>query len=337
MSQTDRLALALESGEFALPAEGPVLVLRAVPSRFLDLVPAGRLRCVQPFRPLHDALAAAGHPVAVDADGPAAMVVANLGRSRAANLDDVARALDLLPAGGVLAVNGAKEDGVDSLARQVGKAIPLDGAFVKGHGRVFRLTRPAELPPEVAAWAEAAQPRRNPDGFLAAPGMFSPDHPDPGSRRLAAAVAGRLSGRVADLGAGWGWLAASVLADGPRIARLDLHEAEAASLEAARANVTDPRAAFHWSDVAALGRADGPCDAVIANPPFHQTRTADPDLGAAFIAAARRILKPSGHLWLVANRQLPYEAALASAFREWDKLAEDGVYKVLHAERPRRA
>ena len=76
---------------------------------------------------------------------------------------------------------------------------------------------------------------------------------------------------------------------------------------------------------------------MIANPPFHQGRAAEPDLGAAFIAAAARILKPSGQLFLVANRQLPYEAVLAIAFREWEKLSEDGTYKVMHASRPRRA
>ena len=67
--------------------------------------------------------------------------------------------------------------------------------------------------------------------------MFSPDHADPGSRRLAAAVAGRLAGRVADLGAGWGWLAQAALAASPAIAELDLYEAEALALDAARANV----------------------------------------------------------------------------------------------------
>jgi 16S rRNA (guanine1207-N2)-methyltransferase len=336
MSMSDRLALALETQALALPPAGPILVMRAAPSGFLDRVPADRLRCAQSFRPLHDALADAGHAVSVRAEAPAAMVVVNLTRSRAENLGNVARGLELLAPGGTLVVTGAKTDGVDSLARQVGRVVPMDGAFVKAHGRVFWLTRPELLPPEVAAWAAAAAPARNAEGFLTAPGMFSPEHADPGSRRLAAAVAGRLSGRVADLGAGWGWLAGAVLAQCPAIAELDLYEAEALALDAARANVTDPRARFHWADVARLGPGVLPYDAVVANPPFHQGRAADPDLGADFIAAARRILRPSGHLYLVANRQLPYEAVLAIAFREWEKLAEDGSYKVLHAERPRR-
>lgn len=338
MPRADRLALAVSSGALALPEAGAILVLRAVPSPFLDMVPRARLRCVQGFRPLHDSLLAAGHAVTArpepEAAGPA-MVVVNLTRSRAESLGNIALGLRALPPGGTLAVAGAKSEGVDAIARQVARALPPAGTFVKAHGRVLWLVRPAELPPAVDAWAAGAAPRRNAEGFLTAPGMFSPDHPDPGSRRLAAALGGRLSGRVADLGAGWGWLAQAVLAASPAIEALDLHEAEALALDAARANVADPRAAFHWSDVTRLD--GGPaCDAVITNPPFHQDRAADPDLGAAFIAAAARLLKPAGQLFLVANRQLPYEAVLANAFREWDKLGEDGTYKVIHAARPRR-
>ena len=105
MSHSDRLALALETGALALPADGAVVVLRAEPSRFLDLVPPGRLRCVQTFRPLHDALAARGYAVSTRAEGPAAMVVVMLTRSRAESLGNIARGLEILDPGGTLAVN----------------------------------------------------------------------------------------------------------------------------------------------------------------------------------------------------------------------------------------
>lgn len=337
MPNVDRLALAFQAQALSFPAEGDVLVLRATPSAVLDLVPAGRLRCVQSFRPLHDALAERGHVVAARAAGPAAMVVVNVTRSRAENLGMFAQGLGLLPAGGSLVVAGAKSDGIDSLARAVARQLEVEGAFVKAHGRVFWLRRPETLPPAVAAWARDAAPAPNAEGFLTAPGMFSPEHPDPGSRRLAAAVEGRLAGRVADLGAGWGWLAQAALAEAPAITELDLFEAEATALDAARANVADPRARFHWTDATGLGNGVPPYDAVIANPPFHQGRAAEPDLGAAFIVAAGRILKPAGRLFLVANRQLPYEATLGATFRHWKKLFEDGVYKVIEAERPRAA
>ncbi len=336
MAPTDRLALAFQSGAVGVPADGDVVVLRAAPSPFLDLVPPGRLRCVQSFRPIHDTLAEQGHAVSAVPGGTAAMVVVNLTRSRAENLGNVALGLGMLPAGGLLVVTGAKSDGVESLVRQMARVLPLDGAFVKAHGRVVWLTRPDPLPEVVAEWAAAAAPAVNAEGFVTAPGLFSPDKADPGSRRLAEALAGRLSGRVADLGAGWGWLAHAVLESNPGIAELDLYEAEAIALDAARRNVTDARARFHWADASGLGPGVPPYDAVITNPPFHQGRAAEPDLGAAFIVAAARILKPGGRLTLVANRQLPYEATLAATFRHWEKRSEDGLYKVLEAERPRR-
>jgi 16S rRNA (guanine1207-N2)-methyltransferase len=336
MANPDRLALAFETQALALPAAGTVLVMRAEPSRFLDLVPPDRLRCAQSFRPLHDALAEGGRTVAVEADGPAGMVIINLTRSRPENLGNIARGLDILPPGGTLVVTGAKSDGVDSLARLVAGVLPLDGAYTKAHGRVFWLTRPETLPAVIAAWADDAALRANADGFVTAPGMFSPERVDAGSLRLAATFDAKLSGRVADLGAGWGWLARTALEQGPGITEVDLYEAEALALDAARANVPDPRAQFHWADATALGAGVPPYDAVIANPPFHQGRAAEPDLGAAFIHAAARILKPGGRLLMVANRQLPYEATLAAAFRPCEKLSEDGTYKVLLAERPRR-
>jgi 16S rRNA (guanine1207-N2)-methyltransferase len=336
MAQIDRLALAFQSGAVALAAAGDVLVLRAAPSPFLDLVPAERLRCVQSFRPIHDALAGRGYAVSTRAEGPAGMVVVNLTRSRAENLGNVAQGLEILPPGGILVVAGAKSDGVESVVRQVARALPLEGAFVKAHGRVVWLTRPERLPAVVADWAAAAAPAVNAEGFVTAPGLFSPERADPGSRQLAAALAGRLSGRVADLGAGWGWLAHAVLAANPGIGELDLYEAEAVALDAARANVTDSRARFHWADASGLGPGVPPYDAVITNPPFHQGRAAEPDLGAAFIVAAARILKRSGRLILVANRQLPYEATLAASFQHWEKLSVDGLYKVLEAQHPRR-
>ncbi len=337
MTRPDRLAIAFETGALTPPASGDILVIRATTPDLAAALPAERLAYEQSSRPEHDMLQAAGLRVASRADAPAAMAIVTLTRHRAENLGAIARALALLPAGATLAIDGAKTDGVDSLAKQVGAALPLDGSFAKAHGKVLSLTRPERLPPVVADWARAAELAPNAAGFMTAPGMFSADGPDPGSRRLAEAIDGKLKGRVADLGAGWGWLAAEALARCPAITAIDLYEAEARALDAARANVPDPRATFHWADVRFLGKVDRPYDAAIANPPFHVGRAAEPDLGAAFIAAAARLLKPAGRLWLVANRQLPYEAAVERAFQRWEKVSEDAFFKILRAERPRKA
>jgi 16S rRNA (guanine1207-N2)-methyltransferase len=236
----------------------------------------------------------------------------------------------------MLAVNGAKTDGIDGIARQIGAAIPLADVFVKAHGRVVVLRRPERLPDAVAAWAAAAAASRTAAGFVTAPGLFSAEGPDPGSAALVDRIDAGMSGRVADLGAGWGYLAHAALARAPGITHLDLVEAEALALDAARENVRDPRAAFHWADATRPDPDAEPYDAVMMNPPFHAGRAADPELGAAFVHAAARRLKPKGRLYLVANRQLPYEAPLDEAFVRHQRLFEDGRYKVILAERPRR-
>lgn len=336
MSHSDRLATAIGSEALVLPADGPVVLLRSVPGPALDLIGRDRLICEQSFRPTHDALADAGFRTEVRASGPASAVIVLLTRARAENLGNIARGFDMLAPGGLLAVAGAKTEGVDSLVTQVGRALPLDGQISKAHGRVFWLRRPAALPEVAAAWAEGNRPRPNPAGFVTAPGMFAPDAVDPGSRRLAEALPAKLRGRVADFGAGWGWLAIEALARAPEIARIDLFEAESRALDAARLNLADPRAGFHWADVTRLARGTPPYDAILANPPFHHGRVADPTLGTDFIAAAGRVLKPSGTFLMVANRQLPYEAALDAHFRHWERLSEDRSYKVIAASRPRR-
>lgn len=138
---------------------------------------------------------------------------------------------------------------------------------------------------------------------------------------------------MVDLGAGWGYLAARALTR-PGITRLDLVEADHAALEAARRNITDPRATFHWTD-ARTWVSEARVDHVISNPPFHTGRAGDTALGQAFISAAARLLKPSGTLWLVANRHLPYERSLEDAFGEVRELDGPRSYKIFAASRPR--
>ncbi len=86
----------------------------------------------------------------------------------------------------------------------------------------------------------------------------------------------------------------------------------------------------------AIGKEVAHYDAIFSNPPFHEGRAAEPELGRAFIHAAVRTLKPSGEFLMVANRQLPYEATIAELFTTSDRLWEDRSYKVIAASRPRR-
>ncbi len=178
------------------------------------------------------------------------------------------------------------------------------------------------------------RPAPGPEGFVTTAGVFSADRIDRGSALLAAGLPDRLGRRVADLGAGWGYLSAEILKR-PDVGELHLVEAEHAALECARRNIGDARARFHWADATRF-TAPHPLDAVVMNPPFHTGRAANPGLGRAFVAAAARLLAPRGRLWMVANRHLPYEAALTLHFDEITGIGGDGGFKLLKAARPRR-
>ncbi len=322
-----RLTLALDEGGLVLPAGGDILVLNPVSGAVFDPLPQARLVVVQGQRPDHDALAARGLRVRPDLPpGRFSAAVVFLPRARAAAEAALAAAEALVLPGGPVVVDGARDDGVDAMLRALKARVALSDALPRAHGKIAWFPAGNAL----AAWARG--PRALPDGWVTAPGVFSADGPDPGSVALAAALPARLRGHGADVGAGWGYLSRAVLSLAG-VAALDLVEADHAALACARANVTDPRAAFHWADATAW-RAPRPLDFVVMNPPFHRGRAADPRLGEAFFAAAARNLAPSGTLWLVANRGLPYDRPLRGLFREVQEIGADPSYRLTRAARP---
>jgi 16S rRNA (guanine1207-N2)-methyltransferase len=327
----DRWTRALEAGEIALP-DGPVLVLGARSDA--DLSAFGRVHCVQGFAPDHDRLAARGLPVSPDPPEGAGFAAAlvQIVKARAGTLRRVADALSALPPGGLLLVDGQKEDGIEAILKALRGAFEIAGSYAKAHGKLVWLERPERLPDAVLGWMP--EPAETEEGYLTVPGGFSADGPDRGSEILVALVPG-LAGRVADLGAGWGYIAGEVLAEQAGIETLDLIEADHEMLQAAAANIDDPRARFHWADVTRF-EPEAAYDAILANPPFHAGRRADPSLGRAFIAAAARMLTPRGRFFMVANRHLPYEDALKAAFGTGRLLGELEGYKIYEAAKPRR-
>ena len=116
-----------------------------------------------------------------------------------------------------------------------------------------------------ADWTAPA-PEAGPEGYYTTAGVFSDGAIDKGSALLIESLPSNLKGRVADFGAGWGYLASKVL-QADSVSYLDLIEAEDLSLECAKLNVVDERAAFHWEDATTF-KASEPYDAVVMNPPF---------------------------------------------------------------------
>lgn len=321
-----RLELALDSGAFAPPPVGQIAVLRPRAGDDLSALPRDRVEVITGFRPDFDHFAAQGYRTRPVAEGPYVAALVCLPRARAGARALIAEAAQKVSPGGPVAVDGQKHDGIDTALKDLRGRVEVSAPLSKAHGKIAVFAAGADL------WDWQARPTELPGGFRTVPGVFSADGPDRGSQLLESVLPADLGGHVVDLGAGWGYLSRAILSHA-RVKRLDLVEAEADALDCARINVTDERARFHWAD-ATVFRPDRLLDHVVMNPPFHTGREADPNLGLAFIKAAARMLAPSGHLWMVSNRHLPYDRALPSLFRDVQDLGGDAAFRLTRASFP---
>lgn len=330
----DILFLPLATGALSWPSRGDTLFLRARAGAALDAARGHALVCVQDFKPWADALAAAGHPVQDAGDQPFERVLVLAPRQRDESRALLARAVGRARPGGVVVACAANNDGArsmqDDLARLAG---PLQ-VLSKRHCRVC-WTAPLDGNVDTAlqqAWAALDAPRPVAGGrFMSRPGLFAWDRIDAASAMLADCLPADLAGRGADLGAGFGYLASEVLARCAGVTAIDLFEAQARALALARVNLADARVpvGYYWHDVTT--GLPLRYDFIVSNPPFHQGRADEPALGVGFIAAAAAALRPGGRLWLVANRHLPYEAALATGFSRVRTVREHEGFKVIEA------
>ncbi len=249
------------------------------------------------------------------------------GRVRAVNEANFGRAWQATKTGGTILVSGDKTAGITSLRRWVDEQAGIADSFSKHHAVCFWCVK-----------NEARQPSLPADTAGGTGPVFSSGEPDRGSQILAEHFSARISGKVADFGAGEGYLTRRLLAASGRVTSVDLIEAEWNALELARASLGGAQAplAFHWIDILREYRKK-PLDWVIMNPPFHHglhgERKPDPDLGRNFIAIAASTLVQGGRLIMVANRNLAYERTLENAFRRFVVLEECDGYKVIEATR----
>lgn len=340
----ETLLLPFATGDLAWPTDARITFLGAHDGWPLRRFVLQHLRCEQPFKPLADGLLRAGLAVddAIVAAEPGipdalALVLPPRQRDHARTL--LARAVQRATPGGRVVACAANDEGARTLQSDLARLCGHIEVRSANHCRVV-WTPPLDTvhdPILLQDWLALDAPRPILDGrFVSRPGVFAWDRIDAASALLAGHLSCDLAGHGADLGAGWGYLASEVLQRNPRVTGLDLYEADARSLVLARDNLVafSERAtlAFHWHDVAAgLSRR---YDFIVTNPPFHATtHHARPDIGRAFIATAADALLPNGRLWLVANRQLPYEAVLDARFARVTTHAQRDGFKVIEAVR----
>jgi 16S rRNA (guanine1207-N2)-methyltransferase len=324
-----RLQVALSGGGLELPDVGRIVIFRPPVDADLAGIDPERVDIIHDFKPFCDHWTERGYQVLQQPQADYVGAIVCLPRAKAEARNLIAQACQATS--GLVVVDGQKTDGADSLLKAMRARVSVQGTVSKAHGKLFWISEPAA--DFFADWAQA--PSQTEGGFWTAPGVFSADDVDLASALLVDVLPTKMKGDVADLGAGWGYLSAHVLTR-PEVNAVHLIEAGHLALECARRNVTDARANFHWQD-ATTWTPERRLDGIVMNPPFHQGRAAEPQIGQAFVAAAARLLTPNGDLWMVANRHLPYESELKTRFAQVSEIGGDARFKLFHATRPLRA
>lgn len=245
----------------------------------------------------------------------------------------LALALRALQPGAPLTAMAPKTKGGNRIAKELESFGCTVEATSARHQRISEAIRPATFSAQAEASLDAAiadgAPRMVANlGLWSQPGVFSWDRIDTGTALLLSVLPG-LTGRGADLGCGIGILARAVL-ESAAVTELDLLDIDRRAIAAARRNVEDARARFHWADVRKTADLGG-FDFIVMNPPFHDGGIEDRALGEAFVKQAFRMLRASGRAWLVANVHLPYESVMSSSFANVELRAEQTGYKVYEA------
>ena len=336
----DTLAYVLELHPELTKGASSIAFMRGQPHEGLTSW-SEKIVCEQIYKPRATKLEEAGMKLVDRIEGEHDLVLLLPERQREQTLADMARAFDLLKPGGTVVISLHNDWGAKRFEKHLEELAGPVETISKHHCRVFWAKKGKELNNALLdEWRPLADLRRLAEGdFWSKPGLFAWDHVDEASALLVRTLPKTMHGYVADLGAGWGCLSVGVLKNFENVLGLEAFEADRDAVEAARRNIGNVkgvpfRPKVFWQDVT-LGVGERKFDYVIMNPPFHEGREPDPTIGMKFITAAARCMKAEGQLWLVANRQLPYEELLQEVFDSTQQVTQEGNFKVIKAIMPR--
>lgn len=243
----------------------------------------------------------------------------------------IAQALRAVKPGGAITVLAAKDKGGTRLRKELEAFGCIVEETARRHHRIAVCARPDALTGIDYALAAGGPQLVTETGLWSQPGVFSWDRIDPGTTMLLQHLP-PLSGRGADFGCGLGILSRAVLSSA-KVTYITLIDIDRRAVEAARRNVTNPRAHFVWADARVPNPDLTGLDFVVMNAPFHDAGAEDKSLAQGFVKRVADVLRKDGVCWLVANRHLPYESIMQPLFKRTDLKLETGGYKIYEAHK----
>ena len=342
MDQVNRLVYAGKNSFFLNAACENIAILGNINPLYIDRLQYNHVTVINPLKSVIDTATNLGFTVIPQAAKfnldevveKFPIVLVSVTRNRMETTSNLGIALSLLKPFGKLILEGSKKNGIEPALKTLSDIIQAETILSKSHGKVGLFIAPNIIPSIVTNWLDKASELQITKDYISAPGFFSAKQIDPASKELAITFQGKLYGKIADLGAGWGYLSAEAIKSCPKITSISLFENHYGALSVAEKNIESPKAQFLWTDVTKELFERRLYDFVILNPPFHSSRRPEPNLGITFIKKAVEILLPKGKLWLVANRNLPYEDVLKKSFSTVEQIKVSNYFKIICASHP---
>jgi len=174
----------------------------------------------------------------------------------------------------------------------------------------------------------------NNKSFYTKPGIYGWKKIDKGSQSLVNSLPPILKGYGADFGCGYGFLSEYLASEHENIQSIDLYDADYYAIECAKNNLKDAQCQLNFilQDLLSL-QIQRKYNWIVMNPPFHQGKEKNTDIGADFIKKASESLQASGMLYMVANDFLPYEKIIAAHFKKFETVKEENGFKVIFAQK----
>ena len=158
-------------------------------------------------------------------------------------------------------------------------------------------------------------------------GVFSKQHVDPGSELLCKSLPEDISGRVLDMGCGWGAMTVMTLARFPK-AEVTMADVNERALALAVGNVAKNRMQAEAVLSDGFASIEGEFDAVITNPPIRAGKA----VIYKMFEDAKAHLVPGGVLYLVIRKQQGAPSALKflkALYAKAEVIERDGGYWII--------
>ena len=293
---------------------------------------------IQSFKPYADIIKVQGLQIApvLSGDRLYSIILCNVPKQKEAAKYRLARSVISLEDGGVIVAAAANDAGGKRLEKWFKELGLKPFSLSKSKCRVVwaaKGTLDTNFINQFLEYGEVQKIKSGDQEFLSKAGVYGWNKIDAGSEILSSLLPSDLRGIGADFGCGYGYLSQAVLRYNQKISKLYAFDAEYEAVELCQKNLAgfEQEVECLWHDLAYKPDGISPLDWIIMNPPFHEGKETNIDIGQKFIKTASASLRKNGPLMVVANAHLPYEEILNQEFSAVDKVTEEQGFKVFKA------